>query len=227
MTGRAAAFACALLLVAAPAAAPAQRLPRGAPRLVVHDDTPCPADSAEEIVVCSRGVLTPEAQRLLRAVARCMAGHWPRDARALLTADLQGATYHGAARRFIASHPGCTPRGTLSFGGLLFAGALAETLMRTYDDLPERVAYRPSLPALRVTNDPDLMSVCAVRSEPAAAAALLRSAPGSAEEEAAVRALQPRLAECLRAGITARFNRPALRALLALSAYRLAVHNAG
>jgi hypothetical protein len=56
---------------------------------------------------------------------------------------------------------------------------------------------------------------------------LLASAPASASEEAAVRALRPRLAACLRAGLTAHFNRPALRALLALSAYRLVEHNRG
>lgn len=225
MIRRAAASLCAaLLLLAAPTAGEAQR---GEPRLVVHDDLPCPADSETEIVVCSRGVMTPAAQRTLHNVARCMVGHWPRDVRALLIGELSGNGYQGAARRFVARHPGCTPRRTLRFGGLLFAGALAETLMRTLGDLPERVAYRPSRPPLQVTNDPDLMSVCAVRAEPARAAVLFRSMPGSDDEQAAIRALEPRLGDCLRAGLTARFNRPALRALLALSAYRLAVHNAG
>lgn len=229
MIGRAAVSLCAvLLLLAAPSASGAQqRAPRGEPRLVVHDDAPCPADSEAEIVVCSRAVLTPDAQRTLHNVARCMVGHWPRDARELLLAELQGSSYERAVRRFVARHPGCTPRRTLRFGGLLFAGALAETLMLRFGDLPERVAYRPSRPPLRVTNDPDLMSVCAVRNEPAGAAALFRSTPGGDDERAAVRAIEPRLADCLRAGVTARFNRPALRALLAVSAYRLMVHNAG
>jgi hypothetical protein len=220
----AAAFAAALLLLAAPCAAPAQRAPRGA-RLIVQADLPCPVDSSEEIVVCRRAALTPQAQRTLHNVARCMVGHWPRDARNLLLAELRGSDYQRPVRRFIARHPGCTPRRTLRFGGLLLAGALAETLLRTVRDLPTRVAYRPSRPPVQVTNDPDLMSVCAVRGEPAGAAALLRSTPGSDDEAAAVRALQPRLADCLRVGVTARFNRPALRALLALSAYRLAAHN--
>ena len=223
----AAAFSCAVLLLAVPAPAAAQRAHRDTPRLIVHDDTPCPVDSAEEIVVCSRAVLTPDAQRVLHNVARCMVGHWPRDARDLLTLELQGTTYQRAVRRFIDAHPGCAPRRRLGFGGLLFAGALAETLMRRFGDLPARIALRPSHPPLPVTNEPDLMSVCAVRGDPARAAALFRSAPGSAEEEAALHTLRPRLADCLRSGVTARFNRPALRALLALSAYRLAIHNAG
>jgi hypothetical protein len=153
MIGRAAASLCAalLLLVAAPSAGGAQPGPRGEPRLVVQDDAPCPDDSVEEIVVCSRGVMTPDAQRLLHNVARCMVGHWPRDARSLILADLEGPSYQQAVRRFVARHPGCTPRRTLRFGGLLFAGAIAETLMRRFGDLPERVAYRPTRPPLRVT----------------------------------------------------------------------------
>jgi hypothetical protein len=220
-------FLGTFLLLAAPVGAPAQHPHRGEPRLVVHEDAPCPADSDEEIVVCVRGALTPDAQRLLHAVARCMVGHWPRDARNLLLLDLRGNDYHGAVRRFIDRHPGCTPRGTLRFGGLLFAGAVAEVLLRTFRDLPERVAYQPSRPAIRVTNEPDLMSVCAVRNEAGEVAALLASMPASTAEERAVQALQPRLAACLRAGLTAHFNRPGLRALLALSAYRLVAHNDG
>jgi len=225
MIRRVAAIVCALLLAGAPCAAPAERADRGPPRLIVHDDAPCPRDSDEEIVVCSRDALTAQAQRTLHAVAHCMVGHWPRDARNLLLADLQATSYDHPVRRFVAGHRGCTPRASLGFGGLLLAGAIAEALIRSPGALPARIEYRPSRPPLRVTNEADLMSVCVVRGAPAGAAALFGSAPGSAAERAALESLEPRLADCLRAGLTGHFNRPALRALLALSAYRLMAHN--
>lgn len=225
MIRRAVAVACALLLMGEPCAAPAQRADRGPPRLIVQDDAPCPRDSEQEIVVCSRNLMTAQAQRTLHAVARCMVGHWPRDARNLLLADLQASSYDRPVRRFVAGHPGCTPRASLGFGGLLLAGAIAEALIRAPGALQARIDVRPSRPPLRVTNEADLMSACVVRRAPAGAAALFGSIPGSRAERAALESLEPRLADCLRAGVTGRFNRPALRALLALSAYRLMAQN--
>jgi hypothetical protein len=207
----------------------AQPRQRPAEAVIIHNDEPCPAAAGEEIVVCSREPLSAEARRVLHDVARCMARRWPDDARrtVLGLADGEGG-YQQVLRRFLSRHPGCTPPGRLSLGGILLTGAIAEALLAAdRGALAVRVAYRPERSPVRARGEAEVMSICAVRAEPDRVAALFGSNPQSAAETAILGALAPRLSACLAAGATGRFNRPAVRALLAIAAYRLSEHNRG
>ncbi len=229
---RALGLACCILGLASPAMA--QRRPPAQPglatsQLIIRQDAPCPADRADEIVVCG-SPLSPEGLRVLEDVAQCMARHWPAAVRELLLVDFRAAGAEQALRWFAATHPGCAPAGTLRVSGLLLAGGMAEALLRNQaggGDLAARVARRPAEPAIRARDESEYMSLCAVRADPGEAAALFAARPASGEEMAIVRAIAARLAPCLAAGTTAHLNRPALRALLALAAYRLTEHAAG
>jgi hypothetical protein len=57
-------------------------------------------------------------------------------------------------------------------------------------------------------------------------AAVLATVPASAEEAKAIAAITPKLAACVRQGAAATLNRPALRALFALAAYRIVTRSA-
>ena len=69
------------------------------------------------------------------------------------------------------------------------------------------------------------MGICIVRAAPAEVAALFATEPASAGEAAAMRAVTPHLGRCLRTGVEAHFNRPAVRSILALAAFRLSENN--
>ena len=224
-------LACFALCLASPASAQrqarAQRAP-GPSQLIIRQDAPCPADRADEIVVCG-SPLSAEGLRVLEGVAQCMAQYWPAAVRRLLLVDFRAAGAEQALRWFAATHPGCAPAGTLRVSGLLLAGGMAEALLRNQAggrDLAARVARRPSEPPIRARDESEYMSLCAVRADPAEAAALFAARPASGEEMAIVRTIAARLAPCLAAGTTAHLNRPALRALLALAAYRLSEQDA-
>ena len=54
---------------------------------------------------------------------------------------------------------------------------------------------------------------------------MLQADPATDEELAAIKAMAPTLSGCVPANSKSEFTREALRALLALGAYRLAIHN--
>jgi hypothetical protein len=174
----------------------------------------------------------PRAEDLLalRQFARCAVLNDRRRAAALLVDDYTSETYGIALRRLVTGNNSCLPPGSrLQFGGVLFAGNLAELLLRRTaprGTLAERVAYNAAAAPIRARSEGDVMSMCVVRAAPVEIDALLDAAPGSAEETAAVRAITPQIGPCLVSGVAMRFNRPGLRAVLALAAYRLVRHNA-
>ena len=62
---------------------------------------------------------------------------------------------------------------------------------------------------------------CVVAAQPMAVRSLIETAPDSAEERAAVRALRPALSPCLPSSTAMQLDRPTLRAVLAESLYML------
>jgi len=89
-------------------------------------------------------------------------------------------------------------------------------------ELVRRLAFEPSRPPLAARTEGEVMALCTVVQAPAQTAGLLSTGPGSREEAAATQALEPKLRDCLAKGSNARLNRPALRAVLALAAWRVA-----
>jgi hypothetical protein len=171
---------------------------------------------------------TPEDLRLLQRFSHCVAQRHPAQAAALLAADYRERSYTAGMRRLAQGNAGCVPLGRAKFSGILFAGGMAETLLQRQNllaDLAARIVVNPARP-LQAREESEVMSICTVRAAPAQVVAMLNSDAASAEEGAAFRAVMPNVGECLAAGVNLRLNRPALRAMLALAAYRLVQNNA-
>ena len=172
---------------------------------------------------------SPQELRILDRFSRCVAGRQEAAVIALLATDPSTSDYRSNMRRLAQSNWGCLGEGALKFHEALFAGGLAEALLRRRNantNLAARTAHDPSRAALQARDEAELMSICTVRSAPAQVEALLASEVASPEEAAAVRALMPQIGQCLAAGVNMRLNRPALRAALALATHRLVRHNA-
>jgi hypothetical protein len=168
---------------------------------------------------------------ILLNFARCVAERMPERARALLAADYRTGAYQASMRRLAVGRSHCLPGGSgrLRFSGVLFAGNLAEAFLagtRSHGALAERVALNPAAAPLPARDQSEVMALCVVRAAPDDTETLLGTGHGSAEEAAALRALAPRIGSCLASGVEMRLNRPGLRALLALAAWRLVRHNA-
>jgi hypothetical protein len=172
---------------------------------------------------------TTEDRLVLQRFTRCVAERQPAQARALIVADYRTDAYRDARRRLATSQRGCLPAGSrLRMGGILFAGGMAETLLAAAaprGSLGARTALNPAIAPFHALDQGEVMNVCVVRAAPAEVEALLASEPGSAGEGAALRAVSPHIGPCLAAGTEMRLNRLGLRAMLALTAYRLVQHN--
>lgn len=174
----------------------------------------------------------PRLVRGLHRYADCVVQGQPAAARSLLGMDFRTPDYNRAMFRLNRNDGLCeaaaeTERSWRS-SGLLFAGALAEGLLRRDldgQDLGPRVAYDPSRRAIEARNAGEVMAICVVRGDAAATSRLLATRPASAEEFEALRTMSGLLSGCVQAGSQARFTREALRAVIALAAYRLVQHN--
>lgn len=175
--------------------------------------------------------------RGLHDYAQCVATAQPRRARALLAMDYREPEYQEVAFRLYGPEPGCwrhlgDGRGRraadVRFNARMFAARMAERFLRTDlagSTLAARVAHDPARPAIQARSEDEVMSLCTVRAAPAQVAALFASTPASRDETSAINALTPHIGACLRAGATGEFNRPAIRSMLGLAAYRLVQHN--
>lgn len=165
----------------------------------------------------------------MRNFSKCVVDRSPRAAAAVLAMDPESEAYRDALLRLAGGHNYCAPGTQLRFSGIFFVGGLAEALVtgrRGRGTLARLVALDSSRPAIQARNETELMTLCTVRTAPGETAALFATEPSSDAERAAMRALAPTVGACLGAGQTMRLDRPNLRALLALSAYRLGEHNA-
>jgi hypothetical protein len=187
--------------------------------------------SAERRPRFDRDPATPHEVRVLARFAHCVAER-PANrerSRALLALDFRTEQYRSEMLRLAGDNVNCVPfGGRLAFGPVLFAGGLAEDLLRrggAVADLRPLVALDPARPAVASRDETELMALCVVRASPGKVTALLWTPPASDAEGAAIGALRPELNSCLRAGSSVTLNRLGGRAILALAAYRLAVHN--
>jgi hypothetical protein len=166
----------------------------------------------------------PEDIRMLHDFARCVVEANPAQAGRILKLDYRTDSYRRSLGNLAHAPRACAAfDGRMRIAGVLLAGSFAEALLpRVLAGRPLTAAAAPD-PAkpLAARDDGEYLGLCAVRSMPDRVAALLATAPSSGEEKAAVAAIAPALSPCLRAGAAAKVNRPALRALLALAAYRI------
>jgi hypothetical protein len=156
----------------------------------------------------------------------CIVEQTPNGARELLAMDYSTKGYREKLRAIAKGHDRCLiPGSRLGFdSSLLFAGALAEALLesaRKSSELPVDLAYIPTRAPIQSHSDTETMALCAVMHAPEATADLLATEPATSEEKSAIGAVTAVLPECLTKGMTVNMNRPALRSLLALAAWRI------
>jgi len=170
------------------------------------------------------GGTTAEHIRILHRYSHCAARSDTIQVRRLLAMDYRSADYEVALRRLARRNAACLHPGRLRFSPMLFAGAMAESLVNWRldgDALASWTAPVANQPALAARDETELMALCTVRAAPGEVAAMLATRPASDREAAAIRALTPVIGNCLASGVRATLNRPAIRSVLALAAYRL------
>lgn len=164
----------------------------------------------------------------LQRFASCVVEHARPEAEAMVESDFREETYAAARRRFAVEHRRCLgSEGELRMSGMLFAGAIAEALLR--DGLTEselRARLRPSEPALESRSTGEYTGLCMALTHPAETAALVYSDPVAAESDAPLATYAQGLPQCVQQGQQLRINKPGLRALAALAAYRIAERGA-
>jgi len=163
--------------------------------------------------------------RIMHDYGRCVVARDQRRARELLAMDYRTDAYSKALLRLADRNKGCIPpAGQLRFHPVLFAGALAEALLERDargSNLAQLLAVDPAKAAIPIRSDLDAMALCTIARTPANSAQLLATKPMSKDESIAIRALAPVLTDCLRKDLKVTFNRPALRSVMALTAWRI------
>jgi hypothetical protein len=167
----------------------------------------------------------PQSLRALHVIGACVADRLPWDARAVLALDYRTPEYADKLKT-IGDRAGRCVRtnAQLRSSGVLFAGALAEAMLKTHvkqKDLASRLAFDPARPAIEARSAGEEMTLCTALHAPKATAALFETRPATREEGEAENLLAPVMGECLQKDTKVEMNRPAIRAMLALAAYRI------
>ena len=156
---------------------------------------------------------------------QCVARFTPTGARKVLAMDFRTKEYVQAIDQLASGHGRCASGSRIGFNGVLFAGALAEAMLEM-ENRPEalagRIARHPARPPILARSPMETMALCTVMEAPQAVAGLFATAPASADEANAIKGLAPTLNACLAQGQSAEINRPGLRSVLALAAWRIA-----
>lgn len=184
---------------------------------------------------------TDHALAIGRDMARCEVSRHPEkiDA-ALRLSDLD--EFNRAARKLYDSLADCMVYGTqnvadvsrFEFAPSALAGLFAEAAL-TRSGMPALTAgkYDPNAPKLDwlATSDASLVRLrlaeCLAQTQPGAAAALVGSAPDSAQELSAFQSLVPAIPACLDRNVTLKATRSSLRLVLAYALYRRTIQPAG
>jgi hypothetical protein len=161
----------------------------------------------------------------LHRVGACIVDTTPWTAREALALDYRTPKYAEKLKSMSGIAGRCMARrGDFRASGVLFAGALAEALLKTEvkrKDLPARLAFHLARPPIQARSPGEEMTLCTALKAPKATAALFETRPATREESEAENLLAPVMGECLRKDTTVEMNRPAIRAMLALAAYRI------
>jgi hypothetical protein len=167
----------------------------------------------------------------LHDLATCIVERDRDEAARILTADFGGEDYADAIRRLSPVRPQCLgPKGgLLRMSGIVFAGGLAEALLRK--DLTQAqlaASLRPPEPALQARDDVEYTAMCMVLAHPAETSALLYTDATASGADAKLAEYADALPGCVRPDQQFRINKLGLRALAALAAYRIVVsHRTG
>ena len=165
---------------------------------------------------------TPAAREAMAGFARCVVARSPEKAHSALTMDFRTREYRSALRALSTNNRDCfRSRTTMRAGGLPFAAAMAEALLR-------RGAAPLNLRLLRAAQSEaptfaptDRIAMCVARSDPDNAAALLTAPIASESERNAAAALGTAVGRCTPPGFAVQLDPYALRSIVATASYRL------
>jgi hypothetical protein len=162
-----------------------------------------------------------EAVRTMHEFAACVVRERAGEARATLAMDFRTRAYERRLQALARSTNHCFHRDWMSMSNLTFGGSLAEQLFLRDHGSADPASLIPAvLPEPR--NRGEALANCVVRHSPAAARAVLDTPVATPQEAAALETLRPAIADCLQGADEARFNRPGLRSLVALSLFHAA-----
>jgi hypothetical protein len=158
--------------------------------------------------------------------ATCIANTTPEGAVRLLALDYRTKDYQKSLSRLAHGHEDgrCMSASILRANQLLLAGGMAERLLVEKvkaERFPALMVYDANKAPIAVRSDAELTSICVIRAEPVKAFAIFQTDPTSADETRAMQAIGPALLNCVKSGQKMAFNKPGLRAMLALASYRL------
>ena len=164
----------------------------------------------------------------LAEFSSCVVEHARGDAERLVQADYRNERYHDDLRRLAQAHPSCLgPFGALlRMSPVLLAGGIAEALLREDTNEAElTTSLRPPEPAIEARSDGEAVAMCMALRLPSDTSALVFSDPSGADSDARLVSYANALPQCVQQGQELRINKPGLRALAALAAYRIARTN--
>jgi len=162
----------------------------------------------------------------LHNFAACIVDATPKGAEEVLALDYRSPEYAKRINQFSQGHAdGRCLAGRISYSQVLLAGGMAERLLIEKvkpDQFASLVAYDAAKAPITARSATEMTAICVVRAEPARTYGIFQTEPTSADESHAMQAIGPALMGCVKAGQKMSFNKPGLRASLALAAYRLA-----
>lgn len=169
------------------------------------------------------------ARQALDAYGRCVAEREAGESARVLALDFRTPQYRTGLKLLADEARQCArgvigSRDAMRSSNLLFAGAVAESLLEQGPDAVNVRLVRAAATPLAPFGASDAVAQCLARSVPDQVGTLFAAMPGSAEEAAAISALDPALVPCVRAaGVQSRFeaSAPGLRAMIATAAFRL------
>jgi len=156
----------------------------------------------------------------------CVVERSPRGAREALALDYGSKEYQDQMRAVLKGTSYCLgANGQMIASPVLYAGSMAEALLKSEyksADLSQLLAYDPTRQMIQARSSAETMALCTVLNAPQATSRLLSTEPTTKEETEAMKAIGPVLGECLKKNMKLTLNKPALRSLLALAAWRIA-----
>jgi hypothetical protein len=177
--------------------------------------------SAPVIAQSGPPTATPEARVALAKFAGCVVKNSPETAHSALTRDFRSTSYRSQLQALVRNNEHCFERGMMRAGGLPFAAAMAEHLLKA-DPAPlaGRLAAAANGKAAPEYGESDATAMCVVKSAPAEVAALIEAPVAGPAEAAAATALAAPLGRCVKGG-DLDTNAYGLRSILATASYRL------
>ena len=156
----------------------------------------------------------------------CVVQRAPRGAREALSLDYQTKEYDAQMMAVLKGTDYCLgPGGQMKASPLLYAGSMAEALLKSevpVAEMPGRLGFDPARQVIQARSPTETMALCTVLKAPQATTTLLETEPTTKPETEAMAALGPTLGECLKKDTRLTLNKPGLRAVLALAAWRVA-----